>query len=449
MLWRAGGPERRAGLRARLWWFADSSWRFITGTFTSKPWIAFYVLMAAVLIYVVVRSHPRGVQKHGVDYVPVTPVPTPSQDESHRRRGTSTVSTQFASVLSTPSGLPTLSHHCPRILLWTEPGQRRSVEGLHLPATGETTLRYCSFPVRDAKPEVPVETFPPDCYVTRDRSLFNLSDAVVFDASAVHGTIPPTFRASNQVWVFWTHVGSAPTEDLGSMTTDAFNWTMGRRMDADVAIPYGNWIRSEKAASLDFAKGMQTKNGTALFFSSDCDNKEGMKVLTEVMDALKGSTVRGCGASDCGWLQMCLSEYAEHFHFLFVAESSGCYEHPLEAIYDAFRYDLVPVYFGHKSLASLPPHSFVDAFAMLPAQDIVEYLNALVENPDLYSSFFEWKEEHVLGSRDDLCYLCDALKENRERQTTDVVAWWKKSNLCPLSHRINQAHSHPREAYLP
>ncbi|KAK8770568.1 hypothetical protein V5799_012969 [Amblyomma americanum] len=150
-----------------------------------------------------------------------------------------------------------------------------------------------------------------------------------------------------------------------------------------------------------------------------------MQVLTEVMDALQGSAIRGCGASDC-----------------------GCYEHPLEAIYDAFRYDLIPVYFGQKTLVGLPEHSFVDAFAMLRATDIIDYLSALLKDWDLYCAFFKWKEEYVLSSRDDLCYLCDALKKNLQRKTTDVVAWWKKSNLCPLNHRISQAHSQPHEAYV-
>ncbi|KAK8770588.1 hypothetical protein V5799_012947 [Amblyomma americanum] len=173
-----------------------------------------------------------------------------------------------------------------------------------------------------------------------------------------------------------------------------------------------------------------------------------MEVLTEVMSALEGSTVRGCGTFDCGRLQLYLGEYAKNFHFLFVAESSGCYEHPLEAIYDAFRYDLVPVYFGQKTPVGLPEHSFVDAFAMLPATDIIDYLSALLKNWDLYSAFFKWKKEHVPNNRDDLCYLCDALKLNLERQTTDVVAWWKKSNLCPPNHRISQAHSHPHDSYV-
>ncbi|KAK8761835.1 hypothetical protein V5799_026898 [Amblyomma americanum] len=232
------------------------------------------------------------------------------------------------------------------------------------------------------------------------------------------------------------------------MTTDAFNWTMGRRMDADVVVPFGHWTLSERAGSRDFAKKQHTKKGTALFFTSDCDRKEDMEVLTEVMDALQGSTVRGCGASECGWLQLCLGEYAGDFHFLFVAESSGCYEHPLEAIYDAFRYDLVPVYFGHKIQAGLPEHSFVDAFAMLPATDIIDYLTALVKDSDLYSAFFKWKEDHALSRLDDLCYLCDALRKNLQRQTNDVVAWWKKSNLCRLNHRFNQVHSQPHEAYI-
>lgn len=377
--------------------------------------------------------------------------PAPSANEPHPDHGVT-----GPSDVTTPSSVRTVSSTIstvrkvfnPRILLWTEPAHKRAVEGTLLPATGDSALRYCSFPVRDSLPRDPFENLLLGCYVTKDRSLLERSDAVVFDASAIHATLPPGFRDPRQVWVFWTHRGSAPTEDLGAMTADSFNWTMARRMDADVVIPFGNWTRSDTSASSDYVKKEQLKKGTALFFTSDCDGDHTNHVLKDVMGALKGATVHSCGVARCGWLQLCLAEYAKDFYFLLIPESSGCYEHPLEAIYDAFRFGLVPVYFGNKELKGLPEHSFVSALALMPSQNITNYLMALMNDWDLYSDFFKWKEAHVLSSRDDLCYLCDSLRANFQKRRADVLSWWKKTNLCPLNHKYNQTHSRPHEAYM-
>ncbi|XP_075549686.1 alpha-(1,3)-fucosyltransferase C-like [Dermacentor variabilis] len=379
----------------------------------------------------------------------VTPAPSAKKPGTdHGVMGPTDVTTS-SSVLTVNSTISTFRRvFNPRILLWTEPGTKRLVEGTHLPAAGDSALRYCSFPVRDSLPRDPFENLLLGCYVTTDRSLLERSDAVVFDASAIHATLPPEFRDPRQVWVFWTHRGSVPTKDLGTMTADSFNWTMARRMDADVVIPFGNWTISDKPASSDYVKKEQIKKGTALFFTSDCDEDDTNHVLKDVMGALEGSTVYSCGVTHCGWFQMCLAEYAKDFYFLLVPESSGCYEHPLEAIYGALRFGLVPVYFGNKELKGLPEHSFVSALALMPSQNIASYLKALIDDLDLYSDFFKWKETYALSHRDDLCYLCDSLRAPFEKRSADVLSWWKKTNLCPLDHKYNQAHSLPHDAYM-
>lgn len=352
---------------------------------------------------------------------------------------------EVSTVSSTISPVRTVLN--PRILLWTKDGEKPLFVDSSLRDTGETALRRCSFPVRDSLPQDPYEDLLLGCYVTKDRSLLNRSDAVVFDASTINATLPPRFRDPRQVWVFYTHRDSAPAKHLGFTSEFEFNWTMAQRTDADVVIPFGNWTLDDKPASRDYPKKLPRKDRTALFFASDCDGKKNY-VLKGVLRALEGRLVRSCGVSYCGGRQMCFTKFPE-FRFLFVPESSGCYEHPLEAIYDALQYDLVPVYFGNKNLTGLvPDHSYVSAYSLVPERNITQYLRTLMDDFELYSAFFKWRETYTLSHRDKLCYLCDSLRRKREKtRSTNVLLWWKRTNLCPLDHKSNQTHSNPHEKY--
>ncbi|KAL1423433.1 hypothetical protein MTO96_021114 [Rhipicephalus appendiculatus] len=352
----------------------------------------------------------------------------------------STVSSTISSVRSV---------FIPRILLWTKDGQKPVFEDNSLRETGDAALWNCSFPVRYSLPRDPSEDIRLACFVTKDHSQLSQSDAILFDASTISTTPLPRFRDPRQVWVFYTHRDSAPTTNIGYMSAYSFNWTMAQRTDADVVIPFGNWTLDDKPASRDFPKKMPRKDRTALFFASDCDGQKTNYVLKAVLSALEGTSVRSCGKAYCGGRAMCLPRFQE-FRFLFVPQSSGCHEHPLEAIYDALKYDLVPVYFGTEDLTGLvPEHSYVSAYSLMPVRNITQYLRTLMGDFDLYSAFFKWRETHVLSERPKLCYLCDSLRRTltTTSRTFNVLYWWKRTNLCPLDHKPNQTHSSPHEAY--
>lgn len=320
-----------------------------------------------------------------------------------------------------------------RILLWLEPDPERRIEGRLLPATGEIALRECFLQDIDSLPPNPSEVLLRGCNVTKDRSLLNQSDAVVFDASTIQHTPPPMLRDQKQVWVFFTPPGSVPA-NIGAMSTFSFNWTMARRTDADVVLPFGNWTLDDEVPSRDYAWERSRDAKSALFFASECDGDASNYVLEEVLRALNGTSLRRCGLPRCGSLRMCLTEYAKDYYYLFVPESSGCFEHPMEPIYDAFAYGLVPVYFGKKDLDGLPANSYVYANSLAPSKNVTEHLRALMDDLQLYGNLFKWTETHALSCRDDLCYLCDSLRANLAKPGTNVMWWWRKTNLCRLGH---------------
>ncbi|XP_049272632.1 alpha-(1,3)-fucosyltransferase fut-5-like [Rhipicephalus sanguineus] len=202
--------------------------------------------------------------------------------------------TEVLTVSSTISPVRTVLN--PRILLWTKDGENPVFADPSLRDTGETALRHCSFPVRYSLPQDPYEDLLLGCYVTKDRSLLNRSDAVLFDASTINATLLPRFRDPRQVWVFYTHRDTAPTTLIGFTSAFEFNWTMAQRTDADVVIPFGNWTLSDKPASRDYPKKLPRKDRTALFFASDCDGKKNY-VLKGVLRALEVRLVRSCGVS--------------------------------------------------------------------------------------------------------------------------------------------------------
>lgn len=358
--------------------------------------------------------------------------------ELFRRIGGAAPENEVSKISSTISR--TTKVRIPRILLWTQDGQKPLFQEDSLRETGRIAPLNCLFSMRHSLPQDPFEDSLPSCHVTKDHSYLKLCDAVVFDSSTIHSTPPPRFRDPRQIWVFYTHRDSAPTTSIGLMSAYSFNWTMAQRTDADVVIPFGNWTLTGQPASRDFPTKRFQKYRTALSFASDCDGQTTNYVLKAVLRALEGTLVSNCGKDYCDGRTMCVPELQD-FYFLFIPEYSGCHEHPSESIYNAFQYDLLPVYFGKADLTGLvPENSYVSAYSLMPEWNITAYLRTLMLNFDLYSAFFKWRETHVISQRHKLCYLCDSLRENLviTSRHLNVLYWWKKTKLCHLDHKLNK-----------
>ncbi|EEC05695.1 alpha 1,3-fucosyltransferase, putative [Ixodes scapularis] len=324
----------------------------------------------------------------------------------------------------------------PRILIWFSPDFHRPEE-TRLLVKGQLPTRWC--------PQKPGRRL---CYVTKDHSYLETSDVLVFAASNVDEHSLPHSRHQLQPWVFWTR-DRAPLNlppALG-LVSSQFNWTMSYRADSDIVLPYMSFTSKQvSSVPADFQALWKQKSRLAVWLLSDCEpalrvddnivdkSSSSEDYTKEVIKAVETHVYRKCGADHCGVWDGCLSSLQHEFHFLFVMESSACFEDPTEIIYDAFKYDILPVYFGRRDIsARLPPNSFYDTTNAASAFEIIDALLHISKNFDRYNSYMAWKARYELvPAEDDLCLLCDRMHQKIEQHVMqpNIVGWWKSRRDC-------------------
>ncbi|KAH8041832.1 hypothetical protein HPB51_018626 [Rhipicephalus microplus] len=81
------------------------------------------------------------------------------------------------------------------------------------------------------------------CEVTMQHRRTTDSDALVFYGESITALLLPKCRSAEQMCVFWVTADLPPpkSHDNLSPISGLFNWTMGRRNDADVMVAYKTW----------------------------------------------------------------------------------------------------------------------------------------------------------------------------------------------------------------
>ncbi|XP_065303632.2 glycoprotein 3-alpha-L-fucosyltransferase A-like [Dermacentor albipictus] len=330
----------------------------------------------------------------------------------------------------------------PRLLLWEPRVSRNNSLSLSVDSDAgpwSETIQ-CELDGRD------VEV----CEMTNDRSRLMRSDAVVFYAEYLDQYDIPAQRAAPQMWVFWARADPPPMGTGGRLVNSSlplplvanlFNWTMGRRDDADVVIPYKTWrcdaSADETVSAYQSRLTEQPRRDTA-WLVDDCEEN---RFESEVPH----STVYGegtvyirlfpaCGASECGSPSECIGYIAQRYHFLVISLEPVCFQSAYELIYEAFKYDVVPVILTPPGATlEVPEHSVVSSAELHGKGQLAKYLRTLLDDPEKYNSYFAWKRNcFVVTTVNLLCPLCHALWETPMRQPPhpNVLEWWTRRNKC-------------------
>ncbi|KAK8773850.1 hypothetical protein V5799_011616, partial [Amblyomma americanum] len=265
--------------------------------------------------------------------------------------------------LPTPSWLPwrnrTEDNGLPRLLLWNpgESGQSSS----HTSAAGDDDHSFFNTIVC----KVNGSSHPEVCEITKNRHRLMRSDAIVFYPDNLDINDAPPQRAVDQLWVFWSRQRQPPlskgTIDSPSLSLPVvarvFNWTMAKREDADVVIPHETF-RCQESGDKPQAKPLDRKdNAVALPPKSDvawilgeCEEE---RFFTEIRSFRPSKNKAGravhlhlfpaCGATLCETTGECVRYIAERFHFVVVTLLPECFQTAYDVIYEAFKYDLIPI----------------------------------------------------------------------------------------------------------
>ncbi|KAK8772104.1 hypothetical protein V5799_017090 [Amblyomma americanum] len=340
----------------------------------------------------------------------------------------------------------------PRILLWnhfTWPGWRLHRDPLFSKEPWLTQVIQCSIgSVRSVT-----------CEVTDNRHMLMWTDAIVFESDRVTALDLPKNRSRSQLWVLWARTHLSPENlravadnDLrtGSFTHEMgplFNWTMGNREDADIVVPYMHWRCGQSQSFAAQSQKQEHRERRDLgWIVGECEHRSYADMLalrpsnvTSVLGGLDIGSVRvhmlrGCGRTHCGNRTECVAYIAERFKFIVVSLTPDCFHSAYEVIFEAFKYNLVPIVLAPpKTILKIPDGSVVSSAHLQGPGQLAAHVNALLKNPNKYHAYFLWKRRcSLIPIKISLCSLCGALwkKPLRKQMHPNARDWWIKPAKC-------------------
>lgn len=288
------------------------------------------------------------------------------------------------------------------------------------------------------------------CHITSDRSLFQVTDAVVFHERDIDPLDMPTTRPQQQKWVFWSRECPAYSNShLIRSVAHVFNWTMIYRHDSDVFVPYGNLVKFNSTAETNRSKVWQSKSVLAVWPASNCHTVSKREVYVRELRKYVGVDVYGlCGDHDCEkWKDMCHQLFESKYFFWLSFENAVCRDYVTEKLFIPLMYDIIPVVLGGANYTRhVPRGSYINALDFSSPKALAVYLEYVAANFTVYESFFNWKKEYKSVRKDflNLCSLCSKLHSRDVAVETfyqDLLAWWEKAAKCTAWEKLSLART--------
>lgn len=316
------------------------------------------------------------------------------------------------------------------------------------------------------------------CIFTSDRSLLNDSSAVLFSFDD-NTTVPifplPTHRRSRQRFVFVAASQHTPNlngdffrsaDEDTHWFVDYFNWTMTHRPDSDIVLRdalgtfvplktrrhhhYSTFRRHKKGPNEEedsAPSGWMTRPSKRLralarigdkkkliaWFPTQCITSVRREDYVRQLSRYIPIDIYGeCGNNNltCPAGGDCFDMLRSEYKFYLAFEESWCPNHAVTTeFYKALASDAVPVVLGGVDYDTLgPPHSFVNALDFPSAKSLAEYLLFLVETPEMYARYFDWKSSFQISLKpmSGWCDLCRLLHDSTlpAKVYGDIRKWW-------------------------
>ena len=237
-----------------------------------------------------------------------------------------------------------------------------------------------------------------------------------------------------------------------------FNWTMTYKQTSDFPNPYGMFYQTKPhpppGPQLDaliaefgrknahLARSGERAEARAAWFVSHCATQSRREVYVKQMQKLMPVDVYGkCGKFECSRTNetACYLEMERKYKFYLSFENSICDDYVTEKLFNIFRYDVVPLYYGGANLTALgmPPKAAINVMSFRSTKALVQHLKDLSENDAKYAEHFWWKDYYQIRNRAEdraqaYCDLCKALNnpDEPEKVYDDMYKWWVSDSHC-------------------
>jgi len=286
------------------------------------------------------------------------------------------------------------------------------------------------------------EDCPYKCGVTTDRSLKDLSDAIVFHAEdelAAPLPLPHSPQKSEQVWIFHLLESPESTNWINFHKFDGhINWTMTYQRHSDVVWDYGKFLPGPSADDDDVdeptLESIKSKRLVAAMISN-CESRSGrQELIREIEKYIPVDYYGKCGNLTCGRDRDCYQDLGQKYKFWLSFENSVCDDYVTEKFFRPMYYGLVPVVYGGVNYSAIAPNkSFIDVRDFKRVKDLTDYLLHLDQNPNEYLEYFHWRKHfHVPKSSlaSNFCNLCTKLHstDKSTRKSYRSIRDWLRRN---------------------
>ena len=240
------------------------------------------------------------------------------------------------------------------------------------------------------------------CNITSDKSLYNISDAVVFHAredsvSATVNELGSMPRPVNQRWVMF--VIESPL-NLDAQILKYFdshgplNWTATYMKNSDVPSPYYYVVPGVYHGGFDRTRNyLAGRTGMAAILVSNCLAAR-MKWIKKMQQYIAVKVYGSCG-SECSTSkrQECMAKLKK-YKFYLSFENTYCHNYITEKIIsNAFENDIVPVVIADVTFTDtsvIPPGSAINALDFPSVKELTDYMKKVGSNSTLYNEYFKW-----------------------------------------------------------
>ena len=296
------------------------------------------------------------------------------------------------------------------------------------------------------------------CKLITNQSYYREADAFIFHLRCpswvkdMKKLLEAGVRLPNQRWILYNRESAAWTkgEEL-EPAGNYFNWTMGYRRDNSIYIPTAVVNRGQYQDGFDPSKNyLDGKPGHVVVLMSMC-NWGGYIPRSKYIDFLKKSGLRidiigNCGKK-CGSLENC-AKIMKTYKFVLAIENSLCDDYVSEKAYlNGFRTGVIPIVVSKANVSDptiFPPGSFVNALQFSTTAALVEHVNKVGTDPNLYNSYFKWRanwtftlfsenEGHTQFPDDYFCPLCEKLHTDEKSEIiSDLRKWYEQEKCYPF-----------------
>ena len=320
------------------------------------------------------------------------------------------------------------------ILFWTLFFGRADVFGLGLGSEG---FSYCP---------------TSQCFVTTDRSLLELSDAVIFHPRDLDPNDMPRYRLPHQRWVFFNYeppVYTTSVPRLFENISSVFNWTMTYRKDSDIYAPYSNDpfekipVVSEEKDVVALRRLLRNKKKKVAWFVTNCETESKRYLYVyHLKKHIDVDIYGGCGTLKCKDPVTCYEMIKRDYKFYLAFENSLCRDYVTEKFFNSLQNSVVPVVNGAANYTSfVTKDAFIDINDFSSPKHLADYLNVVDRDLDRYEQYFNWRKnasswrEMPYNSRF-VCQLCEKLHDTSLPSSfyDNIQDWWYKKSYCKIGN---------------